>query len=125
MKKLVIIFIVPLLLSCVSKGDVAKPNDTYPITVNIRIYGSDSLFFSGEYGNHSDTMQVNGNVPPGNENYVEYLSSIVDSSDMVFADFKKEQDEGELKVCIYVEEHLKTWDATYESYGSVYVTWKP
>ena len=124
MKKL--IFLLPaFFLSCVLQGDVSKPVNNYPIVVNIRVYGSDSLPFSGKYGNNYDTTQVNGIVPPGNENYVEYTCSIEDSTDMVFADLKKEQDEGGLKVCIYVEEHLKTWNATYESFGSVYVSWKP
>ncbi|OQX52877.1 MAG: hypothetical protein B5M53_07620 [Candidatus Cloacimonas sp. 4484_209] len=79
MKKL--IFLLPaFFLSCVLQGDVSKPVNNYPIVVNIRVYGSDSLPFSGKYGNNYDTTQVNGIVPPGNENYVEYTCSIEDST---------------------------------------------
>jgi hypothetical protein len=44
---------------------------------------------------------------------------------MVFARFQKEQDEGGLKVDIYVDDHLKDWQQTSESFGFVYVTWQP
>ena len=123
MKKLAFLFI-PLLLSCTSKGNVSEPDETYPIEVSIRVYGGvDSLLFSGEYGNNSDTTEVSGTVPEGNENYVEYISSIEDTANTVFAKIRKEQELGQLKVSIYVDDHLKDWDVTSESYDSVYVSW--
>lgn len=124
MKKLILLFI-PLLLSCVSQGNVSKPDETFPIEVNIRIYGTNNLLFSGEYGNNSDTTEVNGTVPPGSENYVEYTSSIEDTADIIFANFKKEQEQGGLKVSIYLDGWLKKWEETSESYGTVSLTWKP
>ncbi len=123
MKKLAFIFI-PLLLSCISKGNVSEPDETYPIEVNIRVYGgANSLLFSGEYGNNSDTTEVSGTVPEGNENYIQYISLIEDTADTVFAKIRKEQEIGQLKVSIYVDDHLKDWEATSESYDSVYVSW--
>jgi|GEM_PF-3133713 len=125
MKKMLFIFI-PLLLSCVSQGNMTQPDETYPIEVDIRIYGSDSLLFSGECGNNSDTTKVDSiMVPVGSNNYIGYKSSIEDTSDIVFANFRKEEVEGGLRVSIYVDEHLKKWDATSESYGTIYITWKP
>lgn len=125
MKRLAFIFI-PLLLSCVSKGNVSEPDETYPIEVSIRVYGGvDSLLFSGEYGNNSDTTEVSGTVPEGNENYIEYISSIEDTADAVFAKIRKEQELGQLKVSIYVNDYLEEWGATSNSYDSVYVSWKP
>jgi len=123
--KYLIILSVSIILSCASQGDLSQPETTYPVQVNIRIYGDDSLHFSGEYGNNSDTSTVTGIVPVGAENYVSYFATVVDSSDSVFAKFHKEQSSGQLKVSLYVEDHLKAWQATSNSFDSVYVSWKP
>jgi len=123
--KYLIILSVSIILCCSSQGGLSEPDETYPVQVNVRIYGDDSLNFSGEYGNNTDTSIVTGIVPVGAANYVSYNSTIIGASDSAFAKFRKEQSEGQLKVTIYVEDHLKTWKATSNSFDSVYVSWKP
>jgi hypothetical protein len=123
--KYFVLLTIPFLLSCASQGNLNEPESTYPITVDIRVNGTDSVAFSGEYGNNSDTTEVSGFVPQGIDNYKEYKISIEDSLDEVFALFYKQQSSGQLKVSFYVDDHLESWDATSESFDTVYVTWKP
>lgn len=123
--KYLMFLIVPFFLSCASQGNLNEPEPTYPITVDIRVNGTDSVAFAGEYGNNSDTTEVSGYVPEGIDIYKEYKISIEDSLDEVFAFLYKEQSSGQLKVSFYVDDHLETWGATSESFDTVYVTWKP
>lgn len=124
MKKLSFLLVL-LILSCASQDDTTKPEDTFPVTVSIHLNGTDSLYFIGQYGNNTDTNSVSGIIPPGNANYIEYFSSVEDTSDAVFASFQKQQFAGYLKVSFYVDDHLKIWKQTSDSFGIVYVTWKP
>lgn len=114
------------LVFCCTSSDSTDPSQpSFPIEVSIRVNGSDSLLYSGEYGNTTDTTSASGMVPPGPTNHVEYMTSVENDSDMVFARFQKEQEAGGLKVDIYVDDHLKDWQQTSESFGSVYLTWQP
>jgi hypothetical protein len=122
---LLLLFVL-FLLSCTSSSNTTDPSEpTYPMEVSIHVGGTDSLLYSGDYGNTADTTNVNGMVPPGVTHYDEYITSVENDSDMVFARFQKEQAAGGLKVDIYVDDHLKDWQQTSEEFGSVYVTWQP
>ena len=115
-----------LILCCTSSSNTSDPSQpTFPIEVAIHVSGTDSLLYSGSYGNSTDTTRVNGMIPPGVTNYDVYTTTVENDSDMVFASFRKEQAEGGLKVDIYVDDHLKDWQQTSEQFGSVYVTWQP
>ncbi len=74
--------------------ETTEPDQTYPIDVLIRISGTDSLIFSGQYGNSSTSIDVDGVIPTpvfiGDPDYVEYSTSIENSQDEVFASFRKE-----------------------------------
>jgi hypothetical protein len=126
MKKLFLI-IIPILyfISCASEGTPSNPGTSYPISVEIRIYGSDNLQYTGSFGNTNDTTSVNGAVPPGNQNYNLYNETVENDSDFVWASFTKQQEVGGLRVSIYVEEHLEASQETYDPFSSVYVTWTP
>ena len=125
--KIFLLIILPIILfvSCASEGDPTTPGITYPISVEIRIYGTDDLQYVGSFGNMTDTTSVSGSVPPGNQNYNQYNTSVDNDSDFTWANFTKQQDAGGLKVSIYVEEHLEASQETYDPFGSVYVTWSP
>lgn len=132
MRKLIIFFILPILFMCTK--ETTEPDQTYPIDVLIRISGTDSLIFSGQYGNSSTLIDVDGVIPTpviiGDPDYVEYSTSIENAQDEVFASFRKEQAEGTLTVRIGTP--ISNWGfetkreaSTTASYGSVYISWKP
>lgn len=131
MKKF-ILFIVALFFICCTKTPTESEN--YPIQLFIRVTGSEGLLYSGTYGNSSMSIDVDGVVPTpvfiGDPDYVEYSTSIENSQDEAFADFRKEQAGGTLTVKIGTP--ISNWGfetkreaSTFASYGSVYITWKP
>jgi hypothetical protein len=120
------LLIVCLTLCCTSSSNSTDPSQpTFPIQVSIHINGSDTLLYSGSYGNSTDTSYAQGTIPIGSSNYAEYSATVENDSDMVFAGFQKQQEYGELKVSIYVDFDQKAERHTSQSYGSVYVTWQP
>jgi len=130
MKKLVAILLLSFFLACTK---TTEPEQIYPIDVAIRIIGTDSLYFSGEYGNTSTSIDVEGTIPTpafiGDPDYVQYTAAVDNAQDEVFAHFRKEQAQGTLTVQIgllsdYGFESKKKASTT-ASYGSVSISWKP
>ncbi len=115
------------LLCCTSSSNTTDPSQpTFPIDVSIRVNGQDSTFYTGTYGNTSDTIQVNPNmVPSGSGNYDVYSASVEHEDDRAFARFYCDPPVGWLKVDLLVDGHLKTWDQTTDPSDTVYVSWQP
>jgi hypothetical protein len=122
------IFLISL---CCTKA--TEPIPIYPFDVDVRISGTDSLYFQGIYGNASTSIEVEDTIPTpvsiGDPDYVQYISSIDNAQDEVFAHFRKLQASGTLTVQIGLplnqDFELKEEASTTASYGSVSISWKP
>jgi hypothetical protein len=130
MRKLLILSVLPIIMVCTK---ATEPIPVYPFDVAVRIMGTDSLYFSGSYGNTFTSMDVDGMIPKpiliGDLDYVQYTTSIDNSQDEVFAHFSKEQAAGTLTVQIGLPPDYgfesKKEASTTASYGSVSISWKP
>jgi hypothetical protein len=120
-----LLLIACLTICCTSSSGTDPSQPTFPIDVSIHINGTDTLLYSGSYGNATDTSYAQGTIPMGSSDYAEYSATVENDSDMVFARFQKQQEYGELKVSIYVDFDQKAEQHTSQSYGTVYVTWQP
>lgn len=130
MKKF-ILFIVALFFICCTKTPTETDMFPLDVIVNIETLSTDSLIFSGQYGNSNTSIDVDGILYP--DQYQNYNTIIENKNDEVFANFKKEQVMGTLIVRIIItvdkdghkEPEVKKEAGTSASYGSVYITWKP
>lgn len=130
MKKF-ILFIVALFFICCTKTPTETDMFPLDVIVNIETQSTDSLIFSGQYGNSNTSIDVDGILYP--DQYQNYNTIIENKNDEVFANFKKEQVMGTLIVRIIItvdknghkELEVKKEASTSASYGSVYISWKP
>ena len=130
-----IFFIIVLFFICCTKTP-SEP-DIYPFDVVVRVVNnssspSDTLLYSGTYGNSNTSIDVDGILAL--HEYNDYNSFVKDKDDEVFANFRKEQAEGKLTVKIGTMEvdfmgveffQTKKEASTSAYYGSVYISWKP